>query len=112
MKTAITSESLQGIALELAFTESSRYDAERAGLSATCDYWYAQGNGLKRACNVFLGSWPAVYYVPAREVPGVVFPVPDSSGRDYVVVDFAPSTPSEEGTEYHIDASTFEFLDF
>lgn len=112
MKTTITFESLQDIARELAFAESSRYDTERAGLSSTCEYWDAKCYGLKRACKVFLGSWPAVYYVPACGVPDVVFPVPDSSGRDYVVVWFAPTTSIGDGIEYHIDADTFEFLAF
>lgn len=100
MKTAITSETVRHIACELAFVESSRYDADRAGLRGAREYWDAKGYGLKCACRVFLGEYPAVYYVPER------------SGRDYVVVDFKPSIPAEDDAEYRIDADTFEFLEF
>lgn len=99
MKTTITPETVHDIARELAFAESSRYDAVAAGLRGPEEYWDAKGYGIKRACAVFLGCWPAVYYVPARE----------EFGCNYVVVDFMPS---EDGAEYHIDADTFEFLEF
>lgn len=97
MKTAISAETVQDLALELAFAESARFDAVAADVKSALNYWEGKLNGLKTACNVAFGCWPAVYSVRKY---------------GYVVVDFEPASATSAGVEFHVDANTFDFLKF
>ena len=97
MKTTIAAETVQALALELAFAESSRYDAAVADAKSALNYWEVKLYGLKTACNVVFGCWPASYMV---------------SKYGYVVVDFEPTSMDSKGVEFHIDANTLDFIEF
>lgn len=92
MKNEITSEMLQNVAVELAFCESNRHDAVINGIQEAERYWEVKSVGVKEACRILLGEWPAVYMV-AKVV------------RSYIVVAFGGSP---DATEFIIDADTFE----
>ena len=94
MKTEITRESVLAIATKLAIAESNRVIAQRDGVSSCETYWENCAYGLKEACNIFLGSWPAVYLVENVE-------------RPYVVVSFECLNAE---TEFDFDANTFELI--
>lgn len=94
MKTEITRETVLAIATELAIGESNRVLAQRAG-SVSCErFWEHHACGLKEACNIFLGSWPAVYLVANVE-------------RPYVVVSFECL---DAESEFCFDANSFELI--
>lgn len=97
MKTTIATEIMQDLALELAFAESSRYDASVADVESSLNYWEGKLYGLKTACKVAFGCWPTTYMVPKY---------------GYVDVDFDPDSTTSKGVEFHVDANTFDFLDF
>ncbi len=97
MKTTIAAETVQALALELAFAESSRYYAAVACVERALNYWEGKLYGLKTACNVAFGCWPAVYMV---------------SKYGYVVVDFEPTSMDSKGVEFHVDVNTFDFIGF
>ena len=94
MKKEITLQMMQGVAGELAFCESNRYDAVRNGLHESEDYWGIKAIGIKEACRTLLGCWPAVYTVAKVE-------------RPYIVVAFGGSP---DAAEYLFDANTFELI--
>lgn len=94
MKTEITRETVLAIATELAVGESNRVLAHRNNAVSAEQYWDNKDYGLKVACNIFLGSWPAVYLVENVE-------------RPYVVVSFECLDPE---SEFHFDANTFELI--
>ena len=94
MKTEITRETVLAIATELAIGESNRVLAQRYG-SPSCErFWEHRAYGLKEACNIFLGTWPAVYLVANVE-------------RPYVVVSF---DCLDAESEFYFDANTFEHI--
>ena len=97
MKTTIAAETVQDLALELAFAESSRYDAAVADVKSALNYWEGKLYGLKTACNVAFGCWPATYMV---------------STYGYVVVAFESTSMDSKGLEFHVDANTFDFIEF
>lgn len=94
MKTEITRETILAIATELAVGESNRVHAQRDGASDSESFWMDRAIGLKEACNIFLGSWPAVYLVENVE-------------RPYIVVSFECL---HEESEFYFDADTFEII--
>lgn len=94
MKTEITSENVLAIATELAIVESNRVLARREGLSSTESFWENHSYGLKNACRIFLGTWPAVYLVENGEHP-------------YIVVSFEYL---DTDTEFYFDANSFELI--
>lgn len=94
MKTEITRENVLAIATELAIGESNRVLAQRDGLLSCERYWEHCAYGLEEACNIFLGSRPAVYLVANVE-------------RPYVVVSFECL---DAESEFYFDANTFELI--
>lgn len=94
MKTEITRETVLAIATELAIGVSNRVIAQRDGSSSCEGYWENRGYGLKEACNIFLGTWPAVYMVENVE-------------RPYIVVSF---DCLDVESEFYFDANTFELI--
>ena len=94
MKTEITRETVLAIATELAIGESNRVLAQRDGVASSERFWENRAYGLKEACNIFLGTWPAVYLVANVE-------------RPYVVVSFDCLDPE---SEFYFDANTFELI--
>lgn len=95
MKTEITRETVLAIATELAVSESKRVIAQRAGFESCERFWENHGYGLKEACNIFLGTWPAVYLVANVESP-------------YIVVSF---DCLDAESEFYFDADTFELIE-
>ena len=94
MKTEITRETVLAIATDLAIGESNRVLALNDGLSSCERFWANHAYGLKAACNIFLGTWPAVYLVANVE-------------RPYVVVSFECL---DAESEFYFDANTFELI--
>lgn len=94
MKTEITRETVLAIATELAVGESNRVLAQRDGAVSSESYWENRAYGLKEACNIFLGEWPAVYIVKNVE-------------RPYIVVSFECL---DAESEFYFDANTFELI--
>lgn len=94
MKTEITRETVLAIATELAVDESNRFLAQRDGVSSCEEFWENRGYGLKKSCEIFLGTWPAVYMVENVE-------------RPYVVVSFECL---DAESEFYFDANTFELI--
>lgn len=94
MKTEINRETILAIATELAAAESNRVLAQRDGVSSCETFWENRAYGLKEACNIFLGSWPAVYIVENVE-------------RPYIVVSFECL---DAESEFYFDAATFEII--
>lgn len=95
MKTEITRETVLAIATELAIGESNRVIAQRDG-AVTCEsFWRNHTCGLKNACKIFLGAWPAVYLVENVE-------------RPYIVVSFECL---DAKSEFYFDANTFELIE-
>lgn len=94
MKTEITRETILAISTELAFVESNRVLAQRNGLSSCESFWENCIYGLKNACSIFLGNWPAVYLVENVEHP-------------YIVVSFECL---DADSEVYFDANTFELI--
>ena len=94
MKTEITRETVLAIATELAIGESNRVIAQRDGAVSCESYWENHGYDLKAACNIFLGTWPAVYLVTNVE-------------RPYIVVSFECL---DAESEFYFDANTFELI--
>lgn len=94
MKTEITRETVLAIATDLAVCESNRVLAQNDGLSSCEMFWMNHAYGLKAACNIFLGTWPAVYLVTNVE-------------RPYVVVSFECL---DAESEFYFDANTFELI--
>lgn len=94
MKTEITRETVLAIATELAVGESNRVLAQRDNAFSAEKYWDNRAYGLKEACNIFLGTWPAVYLVENVE-------------RPYVVVSFECL---DAESEFYFDAATFELI--
>lgn len=94
MKTEITRETILAIATELAEGESNRVLAHRNGAASCESYWENRAYGLKDACNILLGAWPAVYMVANVE-------------RPYVVVSFECL---DAESEFYFDADTFELI--
>lgn len=94
MKTEITRETVLAIATELAVGESNRVLAQRDNAVSAEKYWDNKAYGLKEACNIFLGTWPAVYLVENVE-------------RPYVVVSFECL---DAESEFYFDAATFEII--
>lgn len=95
MKTAIATETIQALAIELALAESARSDAAAAAVKSATNYWEGKLYGIKTACRALIGCWPAVYVVRSL---------------GYVVVDFEPASMCSDGVEFHVDVNTFEFL--
>lgn len=94
MKTEINRETVLAIATELGVGETNRVLAQR-DCAASCEsYWENRAYGLKEACNIFLGNWPAVYMVENVE-------------RPYVVVSFECL---DAESEFYFDANTFELI--
>ena len=94
MKTEITRETVLAIATELAVSESNRFLAQRDNVVSAEKYWDNRAYGLKEACKIFLGTWPAVYLVENVE-------------RPYVVVSFECL---DAESEFYFDADTFEII--
>lgn len=94
MKTEITRETVLAIATELAIDESNRVHAQRDGLVSCERFWENLAYGLKEACKLFLGTWPAVYLVANVE-------------RPYVVVSFECL---DADSEFYFDANTSELI--
>jgi hypothetical protein len=94
MKTEITRENLLAIATEIAVGESNRVIAQRNGAHSSESFWENRGYGLKVACGVFLGVYPAAYMVENVERPYIVV------AFDYV----------DGGREFRFDALTFELI--
>ena len=94
MKTEITRETVLAIATEMAVGESNRVLAQRNGVSSCESFWENRAYGLKEACNILLGTWPAVYLVENVE-------------RPYVVVSFECL---DAESEFYFDADTFELI--
>ena len=94
MKTEITRETVLAIATELALDESNRVLAQRDNAVSLERFWANMSYGLKEACSIFLGTWPAVYLVANVE-------------RPYVVVSFECLNPE---SEFYFDANTFELI--
>ena len=94
MKTEITRETVIAVATKLAVGELNRVCAQRAGVESSERYWDNCAYGLKEACNIFLGTWPAVYLVTNVE-------------RPYVVVSFECL---DAESEFDFDANTFELI--
>lgn len=94
MKTEITRETVLAIATELAVGESNRVIARRNCVVSCEKFWENRAYGLKEACNIFLGAWPAVYMVENVE-------------RPYVVVSFECLNAE---SEFYFDADTFELI--
>lgn len=94
MKTEITRETVLAIATEIAVGESNRVLAQRDNVVSAEKYWENRAYGLKEACNIFLGTWPAVYLVENVEHP-------------YVVVSFECL---DAESEFRFDANTFELI--
>lgn len=94
MKTEITRETVLAIATELAIGESNRVLAQRADSVSSERFWEHRAIGLKEACNIFLGSWPAVYLVA-------------NVARPYVVVSFECL---DVESEFYFDANSFELI--
>lgn len=94
MKTEITRENVLAIATELAFGESNRVLAQRDNAVSAEKYWDNRAYGLKEACNILLGTWPAVYMVEKVE-------------RPYIVVSFECL---DAESEFYFDANTFEII--
>ena len=94
MKTEITRETVLAIVTKLAVCESNRVLSQRDGAVSCERYWENQGYGLKEACKIFLGTWPAVYMVEHVE-------------RPYVVVSFECL---DAESEFYFDANTFELI--
>lgn len=94
MKTEITRETVIAVATDLAVSESNRVLAQNDGLSSCERFWENRAYGLKEACNIFLGTWPAVYLVANVE-------------RPYVVVSFECL---DAESEFYFDANTFELI--
>lgn len=94
MKTEITRETVLAIATELAIGESNLFLAQRDNAVSAEKYWENHTYGLKNACSIFLGTWPAVYRVENVE-------------RPYVVVSFECL---DEESEFYFDANTFELI--
>ena len=95
MKTEITRETVLAIATELAVGESNRVLEQRDGTVSCERYWENNLYGIKKACNIFLGTWPAVYMVENVE-------------RPYVVVSFECL---DADSEFYFDANTFELIE-
>lgn len=94
MKTEITRETVLAIATELAEGESNRVLAQRDNTVIAEKFWDNRGYGLKKACEIFLGTWPVVYLVENVE-------------RPYVVVSFECL---DAESEFYFDAYTFELI--
>lgn len=94
MKTEITRETVLAIAIDLAVGESNRVLAQRDNAASAERYWENKSYGLKKACDIFLGTWPAVYLVENVE-------------RPYVVVSFECL---DADSEFYFDANTFELI--
>lgn len=94
MKTEITRETVLAIATELAIGELNRVIAHRDGVVSIESYWENHSYGLKNACSIFLGTWPAVYIVENVE-------------RPYIVVSFECL---DAESEFYFDANTFELI--
>lgn len=94
MKTEITRETLLAIATDLAVGESNRFIAHRDGAVSAEKFWENRGYGVKHACNILLGTWPAVYMVENVE-------------RPYVVVSFECL---DAESEFYFDAYTFDLI--
>ena len=94
MKTEITRETILAIATEIAVGESNRVLAQRNGVASCESFWGNRAYGLKEACNILLGTWPAVYMVENVE-------------RPYVVVSFECL---DAASEFCFDANTFELI--
>lgn len=94
MKTEINRETVLAIATELAVGESNRVIAQRVNAVSAEKNWENRGYGLKEACNIFLGTWPAVYMVENVE-------------RPYIVVSFECL---DAESEFYFDANTFEII--
>lgn len=94
MKTEITRETVIAVATKLAVGELNRVCAQRAGVESCERYWDNCGYGLKEACNIFLGTWPAVYLVANVE-------------RPYIVVSFECL---DAESEFYFDVDTFELI--
>lgn len=94
MKKEITAQMVQDLAGELAFCESNRYDAVINGIKSAEDYWTLKDLGMKEACRLLLGCWPAVYTVAEVE-------------RPYIVVAFGGSP---DAPEFLFDSNTFELI--
>ena len=94
MKTEITRETVIAIATELAGCESNRVLAQRDGVESCESFWENRAYGLKEACNILLGTWPAVYMVENVEHP-------------YVVVSFECL---DDESEFYFDADTFDII--
>lgn len=94
MKTEITRETVLAIATEIAVGESIRVLAQRDGAVSAEKYWENCGYGLKEACKIFLGTWPAVYMVENVE-------------RPYIVVSFECLYAE---SEFYFDANTFDLI--
>lgn len=94
MKTEITQETVLAIATELAIGESNRVLAQRDGASSCESFWENHTYGLKNACSIFLGTWPAVYLVENVE-------------RPYIVVSFECL---DADSEFYFDANTFDLI--
>lgn len=94
MKTEITRETILAIATEIAVGESNRVLAQRDGVVSCESFWKNCGYGLKKACDILLGTWPAVYLVENVE-------------RPYVVVSFECL---DAESEFYFDADTFELI--
>ena len=95
MKTEITRETVLAIATELAVGESNRVLAQRDGAVSCERYWENNLYGIKKACTIFLGTWPAVYMFENVE-------------RPYVVVSFECL---DADSEFYFDANTFELIE-
>lgn len=94
MKTEITRETVLSIATGLAIGESNRVLAQRDNAVSAEKYWENSAYGLKEACNIFLGTWPAVYMVENVE-------------RPYIVVSFECLNAE---SEFYFDANTFDLI--
>lgn len=94
MKTEITRETVIAVATKLAVGELNRVCAQRAGVESCESFWEICGYGLKEACNIFLGTWPAVYLVANVE-------------RPYIVVSFECL---DAESEFYFDVDTFELI--
>lgn len=94
MKTEITRETIISVATEIAVGELNRVLAQRDGAVSCESFWENRAYGLKEACNILLGTWPAVYLVENVE-------------RPYVVVSFECL---DAESEFYFDADTFELI--
>lgn len=94
MKKEVTLNGVEGVAGELAFCESNRHDAAINGIQEAENYWRLKALGIKEACRILLGCWPAAYTVVKVE-------------RPYIVVAFGGSPTA---TEFKFDANTLELI--